>query len=172
MSSFKKITTDVSNVIDKKTCACSALITAGADTATLELFDGIIGKILTIEIAVGGTLYTVGDLLTLVQSESGEKAIVQVSTVDAPGTGVITGVTLVSGGHGYVDEATYATTTNSVAGTGATIKVKSIEDVGVSFCKVSAVANTSMQVQDIEVDCPSVSARITGTSPRGYVYYE
>lgn len=66
---------------------------AGGTQATAEAVMGVS----VAAINAGGTLYTVGDVLTLVGG-TGTAATITVSTVDAPETGVITGVTITTAG--------------------------------------------------------------------------
>lgn len=174
MSTSIKITANKSLIAGaKKAIAKKISITAAAATSTLELFTGSIGTIATFAVAAGGTLYAVGDLITVVLGSGGEKAVFKVSTVDSVPTGVITGLTLVSGGSGYTGGQTYATTTNSVAGTGATVTASTVSDSGTSVAFLSVLANTSNSICLEELEAYSgFSAKITGASAVGYVYYE
>jgi len=83
----------------------------------------------TVSIAAGGTLYAVGDVLTLVGLGAGTAATLTVATVDAPETGVITGVTVTLAGAytTVVDLTALATTDNSENGSGATIDVTGLK---------------------------------------------
>ncbi len=81
---------------------------------------------------------------------------------------------MVYAGGGYTAGNTYATTTNG-SGVSATIKVDTVEDVGVSFAKLQCVANTS--AAPLESYCgilttKGVSVRISGTSAKGHIIYE
>lgn len=152
-----------------------AALCAAAATSVLELFEGTIGTIATKAIADGGTGYLVGDTITLVQAGGGIRAVFTVATVDAPETGVITALTLVSGGTGYTAGSTYATTTNSIAGAGATVTTSTVTDAGTSIGKLSCVSGES--APPLDFDCgllvtQGLSVRISGTNAKGHVYYE
>lgn len=149
----------------------SVALCAGSDAATMEVFDGTFGTAATIAIGDGGTGYEVGDVLTLVSASGGVQAVVAVATVD--GSGVVTGVTLTSGGTGYVAGSTYATTTDSVAGVGATITVSTVTNAGASIAKLACAANTSAPpVKPCVLSTNGISVKLTGTSPKGHIYYE
>lgn len=167
ITSDQSLLIGVKNVIVKGIALCAA-----AATSTLEIFEGSIGTIATKAIAAGGTLYAVGDTITLVQAGGGVQAVFTVATVDAPETGVITGLTLVTGGTGYVAGTTYATTTNSVAGTGCTVTASTVSDSGTSKGKISVTANLSEDLDMCTLFSEGVSLRITGASAKGYLYHE
>lgn len=138
---------------------------AAAATSTLELFDGTIGTIATAAIGAAGTGYTAGDTVTLVAAGGGVQATFLVATEIA---GVPQTLTLVSGGTGYVASSTYATTGGT--GTGLTITASTITDAGTSIGKISLVANDS-DIQEIcALTINGLSARISGSSAKGYIY--
>lgn len=138
---------------------------AAAATSTLELFDGTIGSLATIAIGAAGTGYTAGDIVTLVTAGGGVAATVSVTTAPA---GVPDAVALVSAGTGYVAASTYATTGGT--GTGLTITASTITDAGVSIGKISVVANESKIQKICALTINGLSARISGSSAKGYIY--
>ena len=142
-------------------------ICAAAATSVLELFNGIIGTIATIAIGAGGTGYTANDVLTLVQAGGGTQATVRVDTVSS---GVITAVTLLTGGSGYVAGSTYATTGGT--GTGGTITASTVSDTGTSIGKLSVTANLSDSVELCALSTGGLSARLSGSGAQGYLYHE
>ncbi len=156
----------------RNTCVKAFAIVAAAATSVLEVFDGTFGTIATAAVGDGGTLYAVGDTITVIQVGGGVQAVFTVATVDAPETGVITGLTLVSGGTGYAAGATHATTTDSVAGSGATVTVSTITDEGTLIGKLSATANTGDASYPDCLTTKGVSVRITGASATGFLYHE
>ena len=156
----------------RKAIVKAIALCAAAATSTLEVFDGTIGTIATAAVAAGGTLYEVGDTITLVQAGGGVQAVFTVATVDAPETGVVTGLTLVSGGTGYTAGATYATTTNSIAGTALTVTASTVTDAGTSIGKISVLANESRDLPICGVVDNGVSVRITGSAAKGFLYHE
>lgn len=109
-------------------------------------------------IVSGGTLYAVGDVLTLVGLGDGTAATVTVATVDAPETGVITGVTLTTGGAytTVVDLTALATTDNSVAGSGATITVTDLKIDSITITEKGSGYTAAPQV--------TISGTATGTA--------
>lgn len=144
-------------------------LSSAAAASTLEIFDGTIGTAATIAIGVAGTGYTANDVLTLAAAGGGVQATVRVDTVGA--SGEITGVTLLTGGTGYVAATTYATTGGT--GSSGTITVSTITDAGTSIAKLASVANESAPPVTTHRDCSEgVSARISGTSAKGYLIYE
>lgn len=151
-----------SNVIVKTFALCAA-----AATSTLEIFNGTIGTIATAAIGTAGTAYTAGDLVTLVAAGGGVQATFLVATVSV---GVPQTLTLVSGGTGYVAAATYATTGGT--GTGLTITASTISDAGTSIGKISVVANESKEMHICTLAPLGVSARLTGSAAKGYIYAE
>lgn len=167
----KLITVDQSLILGlRNTVVESISLCAAAANSTLEIFDGAIGTIATKAIAAGGTLYTVGDTITLVQAGGGVQAVFTVATVDAPETGVVTGLTLVSGGTGYVAGTTYATTGGT--GTGLTVTASTVTDAGTSKGKIAITANLSVSQEICALFTAGVSLRITGSAAKGYLYYE
>lgn len=109
-------------------------------------------------IVSGGTLYAVGDVLTLVGLGAGTAATVTVATVDAPETGVITGVTLTTGGAytSVTDLTTLATTTNSEDGSGATITVTDL--------KIASITITEKGSGYTSAPAVTISGTATGTA--------
>lgn len=82
----------------------------------------------TVTIVSGGTGYEVGDVLTLSGPGAGTAATLTVATVDAPETGVITGVTVTTAGAytTIVDLTALAVTTDG-AGENATFDVTGLK---------------------------------------------
>lgn len=169
-SRVKTITVDQSPLlaVGRNTVVKSIALCAAAATSTLEVFEGLIGTIATAAIGAGGTGYTALDVLTLAQAGGGTQATVRVDTVD--GSGVITAITVLTGGSGYVAASTYATTGGT--GTSGTITASTVSDAGVSKGKISCVANTSKQICLDALLVEGVSVRITGASAKGYLYHE
>lgn len=150
---------------------CRLAVYAAGSSCSAELFDGTIGIIVSASIQTAGTGYLVGDTLTLEQSEGlGEQAVFEVVTVG--GSGEVLTVNPISGGSGYIENNVYSTTTDSVAGAGAEIVVDAIEDQGVSFAKVAALQETSKSMPVNHLSINGVSARVTGSQPKAYIYYE
>lgn len=105
----------------------------------------------TVSVAAGGTLYAVGDVLTLVGLGTGTAATVTVATVDAPETGVITEVTVTSAGAytTVADLTALATTDNSVAGSGATIDVTGLKINAVSVTEAGSGYTSAPAITDL-----------------------
>jgi hypothetical protein len=84
-------------------------------------------------------------------------------------------VEIINAGGGYTAGNTYATTSDD-GGTGATIRVLTIEDTGVSFAKLQCVANESASPIDFgnygTLTTKGVSVRISGTSAKGHITYK
>ncbi len=80
------------------------------------------GIITAVAVGNGGTGYTAGDTITLIQQRSGIPATVTVSTVD--GGGAILTVALIQGGSGYTAGVTYVTSGGT--GHGGTITASTI----------------------------------------------
>jgi hypothetical protein len=96
------------------------------------------GHVATAVIADGGTLYEVGDILTITESGSSGDATVTVAAVDA---GVITSVTLTDVGYNYT-AGTKATTGHTADAT-VTITVTAAELI----VKASAVVVDSTEIE-------------------------
>lgn len=90
-------------------------------TYTVATTDGLVGEILTAALNAGGTGYTVGDVLTLEQVGGGVQATVEVDTEAA---GVITAITLLTGGSGYIVDT--GLTVTGGTGSGATIDASTV----------------------------------------------
>lgn len=71
----------------------------------------------TVGVAVGGTGYSVNDILTLATGTGGTVKVTAVTS------GVVTAISILSQGTGYTAGTTYATTANPAVGTGCTIYV-------------------------------------------------
>jgi hypothetical protein len=173
MSTPILITANKSLVLgSQKSCLERMHLCPAAAISTLEVFDGAIDVIATFVIKTAGTLYAVGDLVTLEDGNGGTNAVFKVTTVDAPETGVITALGLVDAGSGY-PAGDYDTTTNSVAGTGAQVTVSTVTDIGTSIGKILTPATESQGMDFCEVTVfEGFSVRITGTNAKGYIYYE
>lgn len=82
---------------------------------------------------------------------------------------------VISAGGGYTAGNTYATTSPD-GGSGATIKVLTVEDTGVSFAKLQCVANESASPvsfgENGTLITKGVSVRISGTGAKGHITYE
>jgi len=79
------------------------------------------GEIIDVEVASGGTGYSVSDVLTVAGGSGGTL------TVDSVSTGVITAVSVTTGGSGYSE--TKAATVTGGAGTGATFDLLTSESI-------------------------------------------
>lgn len=90
------------------------------------------------------------------------------------GAGEITSIEMIYAGGGYTAGNTYATTTNG-SGTGATIKVLTVSDVGISFGKLQCVANESASPMVFGAEgtliTKGISVRISGTNALGHITY-
>lgn len=96
------------------------------DTTTTISSGEITGPITSVVLTVGGTGYVAGELVTVDNNEDGDvDAVVKVTTV---ADGVVTGITLVSGGGGYVDVAG-ETTTSKVLAKDLTVGGYMVDDV-------------------------------------------
>jgi parallel beta-helix repeat protein len=95
----------------------------------------VAGTLSTEAIAVGGTGYTVGDILTLTGGSN--NAQVRVTTIGAGG--VVTGITLVNVGSGYT---TGIVPTTGGTGTGATVNITAIATIGEGFTDVGPTPGT------------------------------
>jgi len=81
---------------------------------------------------------------------------------------------MIYAGGGYTAGNIYETTTDG-DGVGATIRVDSIEDVGVSFAKLQCTANLSAAPLALEngiLTTQGISVRISGTGAKGHIIYE
>lgn len=117
----------------------------------------------TVTIQAGGTLYAVGDILTLVGLGAGTAATVTVATVDAPETGVITGVTVTTAGAytTVVDLTALATTDNSVAGSGATINVTGLKINAVTVTTAGSGYTSVPAITDLPDGNATLTAVVT-----------
>ena len=90
------------------------------------------------------------------------------------GAGAVTSVEIISSGGGYTAGNVYATTGGT--GSGATIRVLTIADVGISIAKLQCVANESAAPLEFGTSgcltTKGVSVRISGTSAKGHIVYE
>ncbi len=84
-------------------------------------------KTLTLTIAAGGTGYAVGDVLTIVQTNSAG-GTASVATVSAGG--VVTAVTFLTGGTGYYVANTLATTVAPAGGSSCTLNITAVNYIG------------------------------------------
>jgi hypothetical protein len=117
----------------------------------------IIPIILTISLGSGGTGYTAGDILTIVQA-GGSGGTVIVDTVN--GSGVIQTITLLSAGSGYSIANGLAVTGGS--GNSATINILAITSITQNV--VGACLNTSQGIRiTITVDGEDVSDSLVGS---------
>jgi Ca2+-binding RTX toxin-like protein len=96
----------------------------GVRAAPVYASVGANAGVATVSVAAAGTTYLVGDVLTIAGSKV-NPATVTVQTIGA--LGIITAVTVTTGGSGYAASVGNATTTNSVAGSGATITVATLK---------------------------------------------
>lgn len=165
------VTSSTSLVLSARNNVVKAFsLCAAAATSTLELFDGTIGSIATSALGAGGTGYAANDTFHLVQAGGG---VVATGRVDTVAVGVVTAYTILTTGTGYVAGTTYATVKDSGSGNNdLTITVSTITDAGTSIGKISVTANLS-ELQEIEtLVTTGLSARISGTSAKGYIYFE
>lgn len=89
------------------------------------------------------------------------------------GTGGVTEVEVIFAGGGYTAGNVYATTATTGAGSGATIKVLTIEDTGVAIGKLQCVANESAAPVCLDtLITKGLSVRISGTNAKAFVTYE
>jgi hypothetical protein len=94
----------------------------------------------------GGTLYTVGDILTISGGTTGNLATVTVTTISGGGaTGPVTGVSLISGGSGYTSGAGKVTTGGT--GSGCTLNITTV-DAGFTYSAYSPVLIKNKDVFD------------------------
>jgi hypothetical protein len=97
---------------------------AGTNTLSLDQFGqpaiGTSGQISAVAVNAGGSGYTAGDTLTIVQS-GGIAGMVRVLTVSS---GAVATVAIINGGQGYATATGLATTGGT--GTGATINISTI----------------------------------------------
>lgn len=146
-------------------------IAAAAATSTIEVFDGALGVIDDTDVSIGaaGTLYEVGDQLSIASPAGGTPLILEVATVDTGGE--ILTFTLVQEGTGFVADTGLAATGG--AGSGAEFDVDTVDDTqATSIGKISCVANTSRYDHICVPTTKGISVRVTGSSAQGYVYYE
>ena len=90
------------------------------------------------------------------------------------GAGRVTAAEVINAGGGYTAGNTYATTTDG-DGTGATITVSTVTDVGTSIAKLACVATESASpivFNEGILTTKGVSVRISGASAKGHLTYE
>ena len=116
----------------------------GVDTPTIAITSGArsVSGISTFTIAVAGTGYVVGDILTLATGVAGK---VMVESVNAAG-GVLT-ATLVRPGVSYSGTPTCTTTPLAGLGTGCTITVTGVA----TYCHIETAINHRFQIGDFVI---------------------
>jgi hypothetical protein len=102
-------------------------------------------SILTIAIGAGGTGYKVGDILTITGGTGGTARVKTIGT-----DGIVTAVTLVSGGTGYTVSTGKATTVAPAGGTGCTINIVT---VGMESCSSAVTACRMKNTEWYAVSC-------------------
>ena len=86
--------------------------------------NAVTGAVLTIaSVTAGGTLYRVGDILTITTDGTGATA--SVTTIDTGG--IVLTVTLLTAGSGYTTGAGKATTVSPTGGSGCTLNIGSVD---------------------------------------------
>jgi hypothetical protein len=86
--------------------------------------NAVTGAVLTIaSVTAGGTLYRVGDILTITTGGTGATAAV--ATIDTGG--IVLTVTLLTAGSGYTTGAAKATTVSPSGGSGCTLNIGSVD---------------------------------------------
>jgi hypothetical protein len=86
--------------------------------------NAVTGAVLTIaSVTAGGTLYRVGDVLTITTGGTGATA--RVATIDTGG--IVLTVTLLTAGEGYTTGAAKATTVSPTGGSGCTLNIGSVD---------------------------------------------
>ena len=91
----------------------------GGNGATIDITTVSSGQITAGVLNAGGTGYTIGDLLYVVQTGTAGDAYFTVTSVTATGAGGITGLSILTPGHGYIQESGVVTTAQTGTGTGA-----------------------------------------------------
>lgn len=113
------------------TIAFAVPSTPGGERATGTVNAGVV----SVSVAGGGTLYAVGDVLTIVGG-TGVAATLTVATVDAPLTGVITGVTVTTAGdYQAFADLTDLNVTGSETGSAATVTVTALKINSITMTK-------------------------------------
>ena len=126
-----KSTTQLPNLMntpDLRESAVNDLTTVSDDS---ELIATIYQPVTTVTLNAGGNNYSVDDVLTVIQS-GGSGCTVTVTSVAA---GVVDGISLTTGGNGYVVENALATTVLPNVGTGCKINITVISDIWVEFAE-------------------------------------
>lgn len=171
-SAAKKITT-AGLIMPVRTSILKAIsLCAAAATSTIEVFEGLWGRVdavASVVLNAGGSGYAVNDLITIASPAAGGQSIIlKVLTLS---TTAVATYSLQQTGTGFTT-TTGATSTSSGSGTGATFDITASDSQATSIAKLSCVANTS-QPQDLCVETSAgISAKVTGSSAQGYIYYE
>jgi len=120
--------------------------------------------------ASGGTGYTVGDILNVVE---GGASAGQVKVATVGGGGVVTGVTLLQDGTGYTVSNNNATTGGT--GTGCQINITSIGETPLVAIQACRAANFQwwgcMSVTAVTADHVAIAAWIQTATPVGFYFY-
>lgn len=143
----------------------------------LQIALSTLGKITEVALGAAGTGYTEGDILTIVQT-GGSGGTVRVDTVDDPGTGVITGITLLTEGSGYTANSALPVTGGTGEDATITITVEEFTETITVACDAGSKADIAPApawvVYVIEFIATGIDASISLTSdppPAGDILY-